>query len=135
MNQHIENYLSELVSTVAGDVVIYTGTSSEIRTPDDHAILVLADQVEGVVGTLYKAMVKVSISSPADGSSTRDSHMDLVDDVRDLFTQPLPSAQSLGITAIEIGGFHLTNHTTGVSDDGRWVSTLEATVGIYTPTS
>lgn len=132
MNQHIENYLSQLVDTVAGDVEIFTGTSSEIRTPDDHAILVLADQVEGVVGNLHKATVKISISSPAD-SSTRDSHMDLVDDVRDLFTQPLPSAQSLSITAIEIGGFHLANHTTGVSDDGRWVSTIEAMVGIYTP--
>lgn len=134
MNQHIENYLSELVSTVAGDVDIFTGTSSEIRTPEDHAILVLADQVEGVVGTLHKATVKISISSPAD-ATTRDSHMDLLDDVRDLFTQPLPSAQSYGITAIEIGGFHLSNHTTGVSDDGRWVSTVEAIVGIYTPAS
>ena len=132
MNQHIENYLSQLVATVAGDVEIFTGTSSEIRTPDDHAILVLADQVEGVVGNLHKATVKISVSSPAD-SSTRDNHMDLVDDVRDLFTQPLPSAQSLSITAIEIGGFHLSNHTTGVSDDGRWVSTIEAMVGIYTP--
>ena len=132
MNQHIENYLSQLVATVAGDVDIFTGTSSEIRTPDDHAILVLADQVEGVVGNLHKATVKISVSSPAD-SSTRDNHMDLVDDVRDLFTQPLPSAQSLSITAIEIGGFHLSNHTTGVSDDGRWVSTIEAMVGIYTP--
>lgn len=132
MNQHIENYLSQLVATVAGDVEIFTGTSSEIRTPEDHAILVLADQVEGVVGNLHKATVKISISSPAD-SSTRDSHMDLVDDVRDLFTQPLPSAQSLSITAIEIGGFHLSNHTTGVSDDGRWVSTIEAMVGVYTP--
>ena len=132
MNQHIENYLSELVSTVAGDVDIFTGTSSEIRTPEDHAILVLADQVEGVVGTLHKATVKISISSPAD-ATTRDSHMDLVDDVRDLFTQPLPSAQSYGITAIEIGGFHLSNHTTGVSDDDRWVSSIEAIVGVYTP--
>ena len=132
MNQHIENYLSELVSTVAGDVDIFTGTSSEIRTPEDHAILVLADQVEGVVGNLHKASVKISISSPAD-ATTRDSHMDLLDDVRDLFTQALPSAQSLGITAIEIGGFHLSNHTTGVSDDGRWVSTIEAMVGVYTP--
>ena len=113
---------------------IFTGTSSEIRTPEDHAILVLADQVEGVVGTLHKATVKISISSPAD-ATTRDSHMDLLDDVRDLFTQPLPSAQSYGITAIEIGGFHLSNHTTGVSDDGRWVSTVEAIVGIYTPAS
>lgn len=134
MNQHIENYLAQLVGTVAGDVDIFTGTSSEIRTPEGHAILVLADQVEGVVGTLYKATVKISISSPAD-ATTRDSHMDLVDDVRDLFTQPLPSAQSYGITAIEIGGFHLSNHTTGVSDDGRWVSTVEAIVGIYTPAS
>lgn len=134
MNQHIENYLAQLVGTVAGDVDIFTGTSSEIRTPEDHAILVLADQVEGVVGTLHKATVKISISSPAD-ATTRDSHMDLLDDVRDLFTQPLPSAQSYGITAIEIGGFHLSNHTTGVSDDGRWVSTVEAIVGIYTPAS
>lgn len=134
MNQHIENYLAQLVGTVAGDVDIFTGTSSEIRTPEDHAILVLADQVEGVVGTLHKATVKISISSPAD-ATTRDSHMDLLDDVRDLFAQPLPSAQSYGITAIEIGGFHLSNHTTGVSDDGRWVSTVEAIVGIYTPAS
>ena len=132
MNQHIENYLAQLVGTVAGDVDIFTGTSSEIRTPEDHAILVLADQVEGVVGTLHKATVKISISSPAD-ATTRDSHMDLVDDVRDLFTQPLPSAQSYGITAIEIGGFHVSNHTTGVSDDGRWVSSIEAIVGVYTP--
>ena len=129
MNQHIENYLSQLVATVAGDVDIFTGTSSEIRTPDDHAILVLADQVEGVVGNLHKATVKISVSSPAD-SSTRDNHMDLVDDVRDLFTQPLPSAQSLGITTIDVRGFHLSNHTTGVSDDGRWVSSIEAIVGV-----
>lgn len=132
MNQHIENYLSQLVATVAGDVDIFTGTSSEIRPPEDHAILVLADQVEGVVGTLYKATVKISISSPAD-STSRDSHMDLVDDVRDLFAQALPSAQSYGITTIEIGGFHISNHTTGVSDDGRWISSIEAMVGVYIP--
>lgn len=134
MNQHIENYLAQLVGTVAGDVDIFTGTSSEIRIPEGHAILVLADQVEGVVGNLHKATVKISISSPAD-ATTRNSHMDLLDDVRDLFTQLLPSAQSYGITAIEIGGFHLSNHTTGVSDDGRWVSTVEAIVGIYAPAS
>lgn len=134
MNQHIENYLSELVSTVAGDVDIFTGTSSEIRTPEDHAILVLADQVEGVLGNLYKGTIKISISSPAD-SSTRESHIDIVDDVRSLFSEPLPSAQSFGITAIEIGGFHLSNHITGISDDGRWVSTVEAMVGIYVPAS
>ena len=134
MNQHIENYLSELVSTVAGDVDIFTGTSSEIRTPEDHAILVLADQVEGVLGNLYKGSIKISISSPAD-SSTRESHIDIVDDVRSLFSEPLPSAQNFGITAIEIGGFHLSNHTTGISDDGRWLSTVEAMVGIYVPAS
>ena len=134
MNQHIENYLAQLVGTVAGDVDIFTGTSSEIRTPEDHAILVLADQVEGVLGNLYKGTIKISITSPAD-SSTRDSHMDIVDDVRTIFSEALPSAQSFGITAIEIGGFHLSNHTTGVSDDGRWVSSIEAVVGLYVPAS
>ena len=134
MNQHIENYLAQLVGTVADGVDIFTGTSSEIRIPEDHAILVLADQVEGVLGNLYKGTIKISISSPAD-SSTRESHIDIVDDVRSLFSEPLPSAQSFGITAIEIGGFHLSNHTTGISDDGRWLSTVEAMVGIYVPAS
>jgi hypothetical protein len=85
--------------------------------------------VEGVVGSLYKATVKVSISSPAD-ASTRSAHMDIVDEVREAFTEPLPSAQSLGITAIEVRGFHITNHTAAVSDDGRWVTSIEALIGV-----
>jgi hypothetical protein len=129
MNQHIEDYLAELVGNLGNDIEVFTGTSSDVRTPELHAVLVLADQVEGVVGNLYKATVKVSISSPADGS-TRSAHMDIVDDVRDAFTEPLPSAQSLGITAIEVRGFHITNHNAGVSDDGRWVTSIEALIGV-----
>ena len=134
MNQHIEDYLAELVGNLGNDIEVFTGTSSDVRTPESHAVLVLADQVEGVLGNLYKGSIKISISSPAD-SSTRDSHMDIVDDVRSIFSEALPSAQSFGITAIEIGGFHLSNHTTGVSDDGRWVSSMEAVVGLYVPAS
>lgn len=129
MNQHIEDYLAELVGNLGQNVEVFTGTSSEVRTPESHAVLVLADQVEGVVGSLYKATIKVSISSPAD-ASTRSSHIDLVDEVREAFTEPLPSAQSLGITAIEVRGFHITNHTAGVSDDGRWVTSIEALIGV-----
>jgi hypothetical protein len=129
MNQHIEDYLAELVGNLGQDVEVFTGTSSDVRTPESHAVLVLADQVEGVVGSLYKATVKVSISSPAD-ASTRSSHIDLVDEVREAFTEPLPSAQSLGITAIEVRGFHITNHNAGVSDDGRWVTSIEALIGV-----
>jgi hypothetical protein len=129
MNQHIEDYLAELVGNLGQDVEVFTGTSSEVRTPESHAVLVLADQVEGVVGSLYKATIKVSISSPAD-TSTRSAHMDIVDDVRDAFTEPLPSAQNLGITAIDVRGFHITNHTAGVSDDGRWITSIEALIGV-----
>ena len=129
MNQHIEDYLAELVGNLGQNVEVFTGTSSDVRTPESHAVLVLADQVEGVVGSLYKATVKVSISSPAD-ASTRSSHIDLVDEVREAFTEPLPSAQSLGITAIEVRGFHITNHNAGVSDDGRWVTSIEALIGV-----
>jgi hypothetical protein len=129
MNQHIEDYLAELVGNLGQDVEVFTGTSSDVRTPESHAVLVLADQVEGVVGSLYKATVKVSISSPAD-ASTRSSHIDLVDEVREAFTEPLPSAQSLGITAIEVRGFHITNHTAGVSEDGRWITSIEALIGV-----
>jgi hypothetical protein len=129
MNQHIEDYLAELVGNLGQDVEVFTGTSADVRTPESHAVLVLADQVEGVVGSLYKATVKVSISSPAD-ASTRSSHIDLVDEVREAFTEPLPSAQSLGITAIEVRGFHITNHNAGVSDDGRWVTSIEALIGV-----
>jgi hypothetical protein len=129
MNQHIEDYLAELVGNLGQDVEVFTGTSSDVRTPESHAVLVLADQVEGVVGSLYKATVKVSISSPAD-ASTRSSHIDLVDEVREAFTEPLPSAQNLGITAIDVRGFHITNHNAGVSDDGRWVTSIEALIGV-----
>jgi hypothetical protein len=129
MNQHIEDYLASLVGNLGQDVEVFTGTSADVRTPESHAVLVLADQVEGVVGSLYKATVKVSISSPAD-ASTRSAHMDLVDEVREAFTEPLPSAQSLSITAIEVRGFHITNHTAAVSDDGRWVTSIEALIGV-----
>jgi hypothetical protein len=129
MNQHIEDYLAELIGNLGQNVEVFTGTSSDVRTPESHAVLVLADQVEGVVSNLYKATIKVSISSPAD-ASTRSSHIDLVDEVREAFTEPLPSAQSLGITAIEVRGFHITNHTAGVSDDGRWVTSIEALIGV-----
>jgi hypothetical protein len=129
MNQHIEDYLAELVGNLGSGVEIFTGTTSDIRTPESHAVLVLADQVEGVVGNLYKATVKLSVSSPAD-SSSRAAHMDLVDDVRDAFIEPLPSAGSLGITSIEVRGFHITSHSTGVSDDGRWITTIEALIGV-----
>jgi hypothetical protein len=129
MNQHIEDYLAELVGNLGQDVEVFTGTSSDVRTPESHAVLVLADQVEGVVGSLYKATIKFSISSPAD-TSTRSAHIDLVDEVREAFTEPLPSAQSLGITVIEVRGFHITNHTAAVSDDGRWVTSIEALIGV-----
>jgi hypothetical protein len=53
-----------------------------------------------------------------------------VDEVREAFTEPLPSAQSLGITAIDVRGFHITNHNAGVSEDGRWVTSIEALIGV-----
>lgn len=130
MNQHIEDYLAELVAAIGEDIEIFTGTSADVRTPENHGILVMADHVDHVVGDLYKANVKIAISSPAE-SNIRQQHSYIVDDVADLFSGQLPSAESFGITQLEIGGFHITTRSTGVSDDSRWITSLEAIIGIY----
>jgi outer membrane PBP1 activator LpoA protein len=68
MNQAIEDYLAGLFTSaqLTPAPEVFTGTSSEIRTPESHAILVLADSIENVVGPLHRATVKILVSSPTD---------------------------------------------------------------------
>ena len=54
MNQAIEDYLAELITSVpfVPAPEIFTGTSSDIRPPESYAVPVLADSIETVVGPL-----------------------------------------------------------------------------------
>ncbi len=128
MNQAIEDYLAGLVTTAgvvpASDV--FTGTSAEVRTPESHAILVLADSIENVVGPLHRATVKILVSSPTDD---RTEHADLANAVKSAMEGTLPAA-----SAFMVGGFRTKSHTTTVTDDGRWLTTIEGILGVdWTP--
>jgi hypothetical protein len=128
MNQAIEDYMAGLFTsaqlTTAPEV--FTGTSAEVRTPESHAILVLADSIENVVGPLHRATVKILVSSPTDD---RAQHAALAHAVKGIMEGVLPAAN--GFT---IGGFRTKAHATAVTDDDRWLTTIEGILGVdWTP--
>ncbi len=128
MNQAIEDYLAGLLTSaqLSPAPEVFTGTSSEVRTPESHAILVLADSIENVVGPLHRATVKIIVSSPTDD---RAQHAALAQVVKEVMEGILPAAN--GFT---VGGFRTRSHATAVSDDDRWLTTIEGILGVdWTP--
>jgi hypothetical protein len=128
MNQAIEDYLAALIGDADIDPApeVFTGTSSDIRTPETHAILVLADSIENVVGPLHRATVKILVSSPTDN---RSQHAALAHAVKGIMEGALPAAN--GFT---VGGFRTKANSTAVTDDGRWLTTIEGILGVdWTP--
>jgi len=124
MNQAIEDYLDELMSSIpfVPAPEVFTGTSSNIRQPQSHAVLVLADSIDNVVGPLHLATIKIMVSSPTDD---RAQHAALAKAVKDVMEGSLPAAN--GFT---VGGFRTRSHATAVSDDDRWLSTIEGVLGV-----
>jgi hypothetical protein len=96
MNQAIEDYLAGLFTTaqLTPAPEVFTGTSSDIRTPETHAILVLADSIENVVGPLHRATVKILVSSPTDN---RAQHATLAHAVKGIMEGVLPAANGFTI--------------------------------------
>ena len=128
MNQAIEDYLAGLFATaqLVPAPNVFTGTSSDIRTPDSDAILVLADSIENVVGPLHRATVKILVSSPTDN---RTQHAALAQAVKDIIEAALPAALDF-----KVGGFRTKSHATTVTDDDRWLTTIEGILGVdWTP--
>lgn len=128
MNQAIEDYLAGLFTSaqLIPAPEVFTGTSSDIRTPESHAILVLADSIENVVGPLHRATVKILVSSPTDD---RPQHAALAHAVKGIMEGALPAAN--GFT---IGGFRTKANSTAVTDDDRWLTTIEGILGVdWTP--
>jgi hypothetical protein len=128
MNQAIEDYLAGLFTTaqLTPAPEVFTGTSSDIRTPESHAILVLADSIENVVGPLHRATVKILVSSPTDN---RAQHATLAGAVKGIMEGALPAAS--GFT---VGGFRTKANSTAVTDDDRWLTTIEGILGVdWTP--
>lgn len=128
MNQAIEDYLAGLFTSaqLVPAPEVFTGTSSNIRTPESHAILVLADSIENVVGPLHRATVKILVSSPTDN---RPQHVSLAHAVKGIMEGTLPAAN--GFT---VGGFRTKAHATAVTEDDRWLTTIEGILGVdWTP--
>lgn len=123
MNQTIEDYFLELLSdaALAGAPDIYPGTCPEIRQPDNAAILVVADSVECVISTLYKAGVKLVVSSPAED---REAHAAMAAAVRDVVEGALPDSE-----VFSVGGWRTRTHLTQVSEDSRWLTSIEGVFG------
>ena len=124
MNQIIEDYLAAWIDGADIDPKpeILTGTSNEVREPESHAALVLADSIDHVVGPLYRATIKVMISSPAEN---RSEHSTITNAIKTLMSAPCPSASDFSS-----GGFKQTSYTTSVSGDGRWLSSVEGVLGV-----
>jgi hypothetical protein len=124
MNQAIEDYLAALIGSADIDPApeIFTGTSAAIRTPESHAVLVTADEIENVVGPLHRAKIRIIVSSPTDD---RAAHAAIAQAIRPLLTGSLPAA-----TGFHAAGFKAGAFTTAVSDDNRWVTSLEGILGI-----
>jgi hypothetical protein len=128
MNQAIEDYLAGLLTSaqLSPAPEVFTGTSSDIRPPESDAILVLADSIENVVGPLHRATVKILVSSPTDD---RPQHAALAQTVKGIMEGALPAAN--GFT---IGGFRTKANSTAVTDDDRWLTTIEGILGVdWTP--
>lgn len=128
MNQSIEDYLAGLFASaqLTSAPEVFTGTSADVRTPESHAILVLADSIENVVGPLHRATVKILVSSPTDD---RTQHTALAHAVKGIMEGVLPAAN--GFT---IGGFRTKSNVTAVTDDDRWLTTIEGILGVdWTP--
>ena len=128
MNQAIEDYLAGLFTSaqIVTEPEVFTGTSSDIRTPESHAILVLADSIENVVGPLHRATVKILVSSPTDD---RPQHAALAQTVKGIMEGALPAANGFAV-----GGFRTKAHATAVTDDDRWLTTIEGILGVdWTP--
>ena len=128
MNQAIEDYLAGLLASaeIVPAPEVFTGTSTAVRTPESHAILVLADSIENIVGPLHRATVKILVSSPTDD---RAQHAALAHAVKGIMEGTLPAAN--GFT---VGGFRTKAHATAVTDDDRWLTTIEGILGVdWTP--
>ncbi len=128
MNQAIEDYLAGLFTSaqLSPAPEVFTGTSAEVRTPESHALLVLADSVDNIVGPLHRANVKIMLSSPTDD---RTEHASLANAVKGIMEGTLPTANEF-----TVGGFRTKSHTTAVTDDGRWLTTTEGILGVdWTP--
>ena len=128
MNQAIEDYLAGLFTSaqLVPAPEVFTGTSSDIRTPESHAVLVLADSIENVVGPLHRATVKILVSSPTDN---RPQHASLAHAVKRIMEGTLPAA-----SGFKIGGFRTKAHATAITDDDRWLTTIEGILGVdWTP--
>ena len=128
MNQAIEDYLAGLLASaeIVPAPEVFTGTSTAVRTPESHAILVLADSIENIVGPLHRATVKILVSSPTDD---RAQHAALAHAVKGIMEGTLPAAN--GFT---VGGFRTKANSTAVTDDDRWLTTIEGILGVdWTP--
>ena len=124
MNQLVEDYFLALLTdaNLAGEPDIYPGTCSEIRQPDNSAILIVADSVECVIESLHRATVKVVVSSPAED---RAAHVAMASGVKALLEGALPAS-----VMFAVGGWRTRATMTQVSDDSRWLTSIEGIFGL-----
>lgn len=123
MNQLIEDYFTQLLTAaeLAGAPDIYPGTCSEIRVPENSAILVVVDFIECVVATLHRASVKIVLSSPAED---REAHSALASAIKALVEGELPASE-----VFTVGGWVTKANLTQVSDESRWLTSIEGIFG------
>ena len=124
MNQLVEDYFEELLGAagLTGDPDIYPGTCSQIREPDNAAILIVADSIENVIAGLHKASVKIVVSSPAED---REAHATLANSVKALLEGTLPEASTFAV-----GGWRTKMNLTQPTDEGRWLTSIEGILGL-----
>lgn len=124
MNHAIEDYLAGLFTSaqILPAPEVFTGTSSEIHTPESHANLVLANSIENVVGPLHRATVNILVASP---TNDRTQHAAITHAVKGIMEAPLPAANGF-----IIGGFRTKSNVPAVTDDDRWLTTIEGILGV-----
>jgi len=110
---------------------IYTATGYQELTPESLNIIVAVDQLEHVVGTLYKAHVTFKLEAPALlGSSSLSQLSSAIETLRGtvLNNSYFGSYWPSGSAAVYSGIF--VQETTMAQQEHAWVAEIKALIGI-----
>ena len=139
MTPDIEKALAEWLATEEIDASPFTALDSKLQPNDAQTVTIFVSDAPRAVGPLYRATCNFIVSTPPladeEMSDALTRHRSKSRELHDLLASPpaVSLANALEtVSSLYYRGAFLRDGGASTVDEGRWITTLEVTLGIST---
>jgi hypothetical protein len=131
-NSAIEQAVADWVTEEAEGLTVHTGITAAEIDPESQAVIVALVDVRSVVGPLKLGALHIMVTTPYH-TETLSEHREACDELSTLFEAGADLSDLSALTeagaSVAVAGCWLKS-VTDASENGRWETTIEVTLGL-----